>query len=296
MDLVQKSYSFQGLFIFAPVLVALTLAYRYLIYPNFLSPLSRVPNAHWSSATAPIWILKTRFKGQELQTLTKLHQKLGPIIRLGPKDLSISQYKGGIQPVYGGVGFDKSQYYNFYNYYGKENAFCSLHKKAHAHYRRRMSNVYSKTALYRSPQLRRVITYNLRHRLLPLLQTQAREGKTVDLLPISYALSLDLVTGFLFGFSSGSRFLLDSNSATTEWLEHYENRYCQESFWVQELPRFTKLLQFCGYDMLPKEFYKSNSGWRNGCWGCVILLNKFARSWVKAKRSILPIFQLFISR
>ena len=98
-------------------LVVVLLVYYRLIYPFFLSPLAKIPNAHWTSPLFSGWILWKRFRHQELPAAFDAHQKLGPIIRLGPQDLSISCYDEGIRIVYGG-GFDKTSYFDFFRYYG----------------------------------------------------------------------------------------------------------------------------------------------------------------------------------
>ena len=67
-----------------------------------------------------------------------------------------------------------------------------------------------------------------------------------------YALCIDYVNAFIFGYSSGPNLMQDENGLQV-WLEKYEHRYCQESFWVQELPRITQWLRLLGIDMLPKE-------------------------------------------
>lgn len=101
----------------AGVAISVGLIYVYLIYPLLLSPLAKVPNAHWSSAVSPVWILWTRYRHRELQITHEAHQKLGPIVRLGPRDISVSCYDDGIRTIYGG-SFDKSSYYDFFQYYG----------------------------------------------------------------------------------------------------------------------------------------------------------------------------------
>ena len=93
------------------------LLYLSLVYPFLLSPLAKIPNAHWTSPFVPWWILWKRYRRQELLAANGAHQRLGPIVRLGPKDLSVSCYEDGIRKIYGG-GFDKPNYYDFFNYYG----------------------------------------------------------------------------------------------------------------------------------------------------------------------------------
>lgn len=93
-------------------------------------------------------------------------------------------------------------------------------------------------------------------RLLPKLREQASYPQPTELLETTYALCLDYVNAFIFGYSSGSNFLQDE-SGTRLWLENYEQRYCKESFWPQELPKLTQMLKSVGIDMLPKEHLPS---------------------------------------
>lgn len=95
------------------------LIYRFLVYPSLFSPLAKIPNAHWTSPFSSWWILWTRYRGEELRVANEAHKKSGPIVRLGPKDLSVSCYEDGIRTIYGG-GFDKPVYFDFFNYYGYE--------------------------------------------------------------------------------------------------------------------------------------------------------------------------------
>ena len=95
----------------AVLLVVLFLLYRYVIYPGFVSPLSKIPNAHLTAPFSSLWILWTRYQRRENRTLYALHQKLGPVIRLGPKELSVDCVDHGIRSIYGG-GFEKPEWYS----------------------------------------------------------------------------------------------------------------------------------------------------------------------------------------
>lgn len=93
------------------------LVYRLILFPLFFYPLAKVPNAHWSSPLSPLWILATRYKRRELHTVKLAHERFGPIVQLGPKDISISCFEDGIRTVYH-KGFDKPAWYDFFNYFG----------------------------------------------------------------------------------------------------------------------------------------------------------------------------------
>lgn len=104
-------------FVSAAVLVYLI--YRYAIYPAFISPLSKIPAAHWSARVSPAWILYMRYCFRENRTVHAAHQKYGDVVRLGPNELSVNCVDDGIRTIYAG-GFEKHRWYTnlFSNYDG----------------------------------------------------------------------------------------------------------------------------------------------------------------------------------
>ncbi|PHH60263.1 hypothetical protein CDD82_2327 [Ophiocordyceps australis] len=221
-----------------------------ILAPVFTSPLRRVPTAHWSCSVSSIWILWTRYRRRELAVVEAKHRQLGPIVRLGPADLSLGCYDNGIRAVYNG-GFEKASYYDFFSYYGQKNAFCSLSRQEHGLCRRRITAAYTKTALFASQSLAALTQEILCRRLLPLIQHHAQRNQPTDILSLSHGLSLDLLTAFQFGLCSASNFV-QSPAALHVWNKHYEQRYCKEAFWIQELPRLTRWLKRLGIHLLPR--------------------------------------------
>lgn len=101
-----------------PVAAAIfvVLVYQYIIHPAFFSPLSRIPNAHWSAPISRFWILNVRFTRRENRTLHDAHRRLGPIIRVAPNELSINDLDS-LRTVYQG-GFEKPVWYSVFDNYG----------------------------------------------------------------------------------------------------------------------------------------------------------------------------------
>ncbi|EKV18879.1 Cytochrome P450 [Penicillium digitatum] len=66
------------------------LVYHHFIYAYFLSPLSSIPNGHLTSPLSSRWINHKRSTGTEVLAIYDLHQKLGPTVRLGPKELGVN--------------------------------------------------------------------------------------------------------------------------------------------------------------------------------------------------------------
>lgn len=135
--------------------------------------------------------------------------------------------------------------------YRTENAFCSLTRESHSTHRRRIAAVYAKSALSKSAQLAAATEIILLDGLAPRMNNDALTSQQTELLELSYSMCLDLVNAYLFGRSSGSKFLTGGEDIKL-FLEHYENRYCAESFWPQELPRLTRTLEKVGVRLLPK--------------------------------------------
>lgn len=84
--------------------------YRLLLYPVFLSPLSKIPNAHWSSSFCSIWLLWMKWKHQENREVYRRLMESGPVIRLAPNTLSINCFEDGVKTIYQG-GFPKVPFY-----------------------------------------------------------------------------------------------------------------------------------------------------------------------------------------
>ena len=81
------------------------------------SPLNAIPNAHFTAPVSRLWLLWTKATGKEFSACLEAHRQLGPVIRIGPNELSINCIKDGVQTVYGG-NWDKSSMYDVFKYFG----------------------------------------------------------------------------------------------------------------------------------------------------------------------------------
>ena len=91
------------------------------ILPLHHYPLSKIPAAHLTSPFSSFWIYYIRWAGLENVTLHHLHQTKGPILRLGPNQISINCYDG-FNTIYLG-GFDKTEFYiNRFSSYRSESS------------------------------------------------------------------------------------------------------------------------------------------------------------------------------
>ena len=96
--------------------LALFLVFQYIILPAFISPLARIPAAHWSCHLSPLWILVTRYRRRQNRTLYEAHRRHGPVVRIGPNEVSVDGVEG-LRVVYQG-GFEKDPWYSVFSNYG----------------------------------------------------------------------------------------------------------------------------------------------------------------------------------
>ncbi|OQE20142.1 hypothetical protein PENFLA_c017G02529 [Penicillium flavigenum] len=196
------------------------LIYHHVINPYFLSPLSSIPNAHCTSPLSSRWIDRKRSTGTEVLAIYALHQKHGPIVRLGPKELSVNSLHG-LKTIYTGA-FEKHAFYNdvFVNF-NTENMVGMMHNAPHAHQKRMLSKTYSKSFLQESSDLRVISKVVLWERLMPILKEAGETREVLNVLPLFQAVGMDFTSSFLFGLREGTRYLF-SIPEWKVWLEEYE--------------------------------------------------------------------------
>ena len=81
--------------------VASSALFVYVAYQQFLSPLARI-NGPFLASLSPLWKLYAFNKGNFHETLVALHHKYGPIVRIAPTEVIISE-KTAIKEIYSTV-------------------------------------------------------------------------------------------------------------------------------------------------------------------------------------------------
>ncbi|KAK6211106.1 cytochrome P450 [Colletotrichum tabaci] len=221
--------------------IAVWLLYQFILYPLFLSPLSKLAAPHWSCHISPLWILYTRKTNCQNGTLHQAHLRLGPVVRIAPNELSVDGYDA-LKTVYQG-GFEKDEWYSIFDNYGVPCMFSTLFSKPHSLRKRMVSNVYSKTFIQASPAAKSQSRAILFDRLLPLLSASASldplGGAGIDVFSTFLATTMDFITAYIFGLRNATDFLRDK-AYRDHWLQLYLAR-ANHGFWPQELPRLTAL-------------------------------------------------------
>ena len=96
------------------------------------------------------------------------------------------------------------------------------------------ANIYSKSALQSSAVIRELSQAIFIERLLPIIDSAARDGTPINMLDYSSAVYSDFTTAFVFGLQNGSNFVRDKESRDC-WLA--TKKIMKEApFWTLEFP------------------------------------------------------------
>ncbi|CAG7959279.1 unnamed protein product [Penicillium salamii] len=113
---------------------------------SLLSPLRFIPGPFWARFSN-LWYFNRLRKGRFEHENIALHQKYGPIVRLGPKHYSISDATS-VKKIYGpGSKFAKSAWYDSWKHPAQWTVFSDRDIKRHAETRKRFTSLYSMTSL-----------------------------------------------------------------------------------------------------------------------------------------------------
>ncbi|KAI0198200.1 cytochrome P450 [Astrocystis sublimbata] len=231
-------------------LLVIWFLYHYLLYPAVLSPLARIPTPHWSCSISDAWILSARYYSRENRTLQAAHRKCGPVVRVGPREISFNSAEA-VKTIYQG-GFDKHAWYSVFNNFGVPCTFSSLQSKTHSLRKRMVSNIYSKSYINGSHAQACQADVILNKWLMPTIE--ASVAKTphphgIDVHSLFCASAMDFISAYCFGISRSVKFIKDK-AYREHWLKLYMTRKGY-GFFAQELPFLSKMGSYVGVRLTP---------------------------------------------
>ena len=214
---------------FTALILLSILLYKYVLNPAVLSPLAKIPNAHFSAPILPFWYWSIRRHSAGTRAIYAAHQKKGSVVRLAPNQISICTLDA-LRTIYIG-GYEKHTWYQdaFVNY-GQRNMVSMLDRSSHSLQKRMISNVYSKSYIQSSPDLQYAATHLIFHRFFPVMSEVAEKGFEMDVLNFFQAVGVDMMTAYLFGLDCGTDFMRDVNYRNCFLKEYkvHKTQYPQE--------------------------------------------------------------------
>lgn len=86
----------------------------YIVVQGLLSPLSKLPGP-WYTRFTSLWLKYQEFTANRRESIHRLHQEYGPVVRLAPDEVSFTSLDA-IKEIYasGGSGYDKTELYSLF--------------------------------------------------------------------------------------------------------------------------------------------------------------------------------------
>ncbi|RAK92430.1 benzoate 4-monooxygenase cytochrome P450 [Aspergillus costaricaensis CBS 115574] len=183
---------------------------------NHNSSLKDIPNAHFSAPYSRLWLLSLRWRNLENRTRIQLHRRLGPVIRIGPRDVSVNCIDDGVRTIYSSK-FDKDEsfYHELFDQVGYMVTMTG--NDEHRERKRMLSRPYSNSYILNSQTLGSVLSRVSSH-LKEKMTEWASTSTSVDVYQQAKCCTLDVASGWLFGSENATDTLRDSgfeNDLTT---------------------------------------------------------------------------------
>ena len=89
-----------------------------ILIRRFRSPVASIPGPTYSIFT-DLWLMRQEFMSNRRMYIHHLHEKYGPVVRLGPNEVSFSSVEAS-KEIYtsGGSGYDKTEFYTLFMQFG----------------------------------------------------------------------------------------------------------------------------------------------------------------------------------
>ncbi|KAI0460444.1 cytochrome P450 3A13 [Xylaria acuta] len=158
------------------------------------SPLRTLPGPKISLFTSLVLKLH-EFRALRTRYIHELHLRYGPVVRIAPHEASFASLEG-IKEIYGsgGSGYDKTEFYDLFQVYGRRTMFTTLDKEGHAKRKRVLADRYANSNIMKSQSLDGIAERSRRF----TERCSRYVGRSIDLFVRLHDYAFDGVTHHLF--------------------------------------------------------------------------------------------------
>ncbi|KAJ6129907.1 hypothetical protein N7512_002687 [Penicillium capsulatum] len=213
------------------------------------SPISKVPGP-WYTRFTSLWIKYQEFTANRRVSIHRLHEKYGPVVRIGPNEVSFTSLDA-IKEIYssGGSGYDKTEFYTLFRQFNIRTMFSTLPRDEHSKRKRIFAERYAMTNVMK-PQPMAAI----HERAMSFVRQCAEAGpKSVDVYVLLHCYAVDCVTHFMF--SPGGLKSLDIRKDFELMQELTYHQSLQKSLLAYYLP---SLVPYFPQSLHPRSAPKTN--------------------------------------
>jgi hypothetical protein len=154
------------------------------------------------------------WKGTRTRTIHRLHGEYGPVVRIGPNEVSFNSVTALRQIYASASGFGRGDFYRMFDVYGRQHLFTFYSATAHSKRKRILSQLYSKSAILKGP-VAASIQSRVRQYLRLIESDPQQAGQLVQSL---HYYALDNITWMVYG-ENGATAALAGRASDTALLD-----------------------------------------------------------------------------
>ncbi|KAF5003313.1 hypothetical protein FDECE_10128 [Fusarium decemcellulare] len=175
-------------------IVVLYVLKHLLLDPFLISPLKHIPGPKIFAVTK--WRLAYEdWKGTRTRIVHDLHQQYGPVVRIGPNEISFNSLTA-LRTIFGpGSRYGRTSFYWMFEVYDRQNMFSFHSSKEHGDRKRLLANSYSKSTILQKP-----VTAMVEEKVKKYMSLIEHEPDHIsEVYTTLHYYSLDNITAFLYG-------------------------------------------------------------------------------------------------
>ncbi|KAI9711732.1 MAG: hypothetical protein M1820_001876 [Bogoriella megaspora] len=172
----------------------------YISYYGLFHPLAKFPGPMLAKLSR-LWLAYHAVKGDEAETFLRLHRKYGPVVRISPTLLTVSDAR--FLPVIYHRNADKTKQDAPMVKTAMDSLFALPDHKAHAQRRKMLSRPASQYSASNVAKLEPFIDTHISHWLSRLSELHASTKSTFDIAPWASYLAFDVISDIAFGAPLG---------------------------------------------------------------------------------------------
>lgn len=187
---------------FAPLVGIFSLV-LFVLHRAFLGPLRNVPGPALCKFTS-LWSYYHSYIGDECTQIDSHHKQYGPIVRIGPNEVSISD-GAALAPVYSDKGgFLKAPCYTNFDFEGHPTIFSAIDPAYRAIRSKAVVPAFSMSKIRAGQGAIEECVRGMIDRMKSEKSTSLEAGRPVNILNLTRSLALDVASSYLFGRSFGA--------------------------------------------------------------------------------------------
>jgi cytochrome P450 len=173
--------------------------YLHFIFHNansraFNKQLGKIPGP-WLFRVTKWRLAYEDWKGTRCVKINELHNRYGPLVRIGPNEISFNSISA-LKTIYGaGSGFERTDFYDMFDVYGEKNLFTFHSSRDHADRKKLLAQAYTKSAMLNGENP--ILIQNIAFEYLKYLKKI--DNGIDEIFTSLHYFAIDAITEFLYG-------------------------------------------------------------------------------------------------